>query len=33
LVLGDIIFDCVLREELLELGAQLGRQGFIVGEN
>lgn len=29
-VVGDKILHCVLREELLELPVQLGRQGFIV---
>ena len=33
IVVGDKIGDRVLREELLELGIQLGRQGLVVGHD
>ena len=32
-VIGDKIFHRVMGEELLELGAELGRQGFVVGQD
>ncbi len=33
IVIGDKIFHGVVGEELPELAAKLGRQGFVVGQN
>ena len=33
IVVGHEILHGVLREKLLELGAELGRQGLVVGQN